>query len=283
MAIWRLKCFYEKFEQGSTLGILVNFGAKNPPHHQAENRCQQCYTTPQSRQFIKSSVYKYLTNNKMTDEQQFQQIAAQLRKPHGEDGLKTAEWMNKGNLHMHRDTISVLNAEAADNILEIGMGNGFYVNEILSKHRSINYTGCDYSELMIEESEKINAELISNGQAKFILSNVDSLPFTDDSFNKIFTINTIYFWDNEIKVLNEIKRVLQPNGKLVIGFRPEHYTVKYPFIKYGFKQFSKEDALKLLSDSGFADADAFENREPDFDMNGEVMKMENVVVVAIKK
>lgn len=38
LAIWRLTCFYETFEQGSTVGILLNFCAKNPPHRQAEKR-----------------------------------------------------------------------------------------------------------------------------------------------------------------------------------------------------------------------------------------------------
>jgi ubiquinone/menaquinone biosynthesis C-methylase UbiE len=190
--------------------------------------------------------------------------------------------MSKGNQRIIHDTLSILNAEADDSILEIGMGNGFFVNEILSKHRSITYTGCDYSELMVEESEKINTEWITKGQAKFILSDVTSLPFSDNSFNKIFTINTIYFWDNEIKVLNELKRVLQPNGKLIIGFRPKHMTEKYAFTKYGFNLFSKEDVVKLLSDNSFSVIDAIENLEPDFDMHGEIMKMENVIVVAIK-
>jgi hypothetical protein len=38
LAIWRLKCFYETFVQDSTVVILLNFCAKNPPHRQAENR-----------------------------------------------------------------------------------------------------------------------------------------------------------------------------------------------------------------------------------------------------
>jgi hypothetical protein len=38
LAIWRLKCFYETFVQGSTAVILLNFCAENPPHRQAENR-----------------------------------------------------------------------------------------------------------------------------------------------------------------------------------------------------------------------------------------------------
>jgi len=41
LAIWRLKCFYETFVQGSTAVILLNMRAKNPPHRQAENRWQQ--------------------------------------------------------------------------------------------------------------------------------------------------------------------------------------------------------------------------------------------------
>jgi len=41
LAIWRLKCFYEKFVQGSTAVILFNFCAKNPPHRQAESRYAQ--------------------------------------------------------------------------------------------------------------------------------------------------------------------------------------------------------------------------------------------------
>jgi hypothetical protein len=38
LAIWRLPCFNETFVQGSTVVILLNFCAKNPPHRQAENR-----------------------------------------------------------------------------------------------------------------------------------------------------------------------------------------------------------------------------------------------------
>jgi hypothetical protein len=38
LAIWRLKCFYETFVQGSTAVILLNYCAENPPHRQAEKR-----------------------------------------------------------------------------------------------------------------------------------------------------------------------------------------------------------------------------------------------------
>ncbi|MBI3258210.1 MAG: class I SAM-dependent methyltransferase [Ignavibacteriae bacterium] len=216
------------------------------------------------------------------DEQQLQQTASQLRRPHGEDGIKIAEFMNKGNRTINLNTISVLNPEPHDNILEIGMGNGFFVPEIVSKHPGIHYTGCDFSELMVEESEKLNSEWTAKGQAKFVLSDIASLPFDNNSFTKIFTINTIYFWDDVSIVLNGIKRILKSEGKFIVGLRPKHQAEKYPFIKYGFKLFSKEDIATLFEENGLTVSQIIEQREPDFDMNGEIMTMEHLIVVGQK-
>lgn len=218
----------------------------------------------------------------MADEQKFKNLAAQLRKPGGDDGIKTGEMMSNGNRPIIFDTFRALDAQANDNILEIGMGNGFYVREILEKSDYIQYTGCDYSELMVLESEKLNEDSISKGRAKFMQANITALPFDSNVFNKIFTINTIYFWDDENAALSEVKRVLQPGGSFVIGFRPKHQSEKYPFTKYGFNQFSKEEVAKLLSENGFSIVDIFENQEPPFEMNGLIMETENVVVVAGK-
>lgn len=217
----------------------------------------------------------------MTTEE-LQSTAAQLRQPSGEEGIKTADWMNKGNLYFNMDTLKVVDATVNDNILEIGMGNGFFVKDILNIHPSIHYTGCDFSELMVEESEKINTEWIEKKQANFIEADAASLPFENSSFNKIFTINTIYFWENPHKVLSEINRVLQENGKFIIGIRPKHQMEKYPFTQFGFQLYSKETLSEILSQNGFKILEIIENKEPDFENNGLVFKMENVIAVCEK-
>lgn len=57
LAIWRLKCFYEKFVQGSTAVILLNFCAKNPPHRQAEKRWAQLADSALWKRFIRRILY----------------------------------------------------------------------------------------------------------------------------------------------------------------------------------------------------------------------------------
>jgi ubiquinone/menaquinone biosynthesis C-methylase UbiE len=216
------------------------------------------------------------------DESSLQQIAAQLRHPHGEAGIQTGEWMNRGNVHINNDTLKILDATAADNILEIGMGNGFFVHKIVEKDKSIQYTGADFSEVMIKEAQRINTVWINNGQAQFVLTDVTSLPFKDNGFNKVFTINTIYFWGDAVKILAQIKRVLQPNGKLIITLRPKRQMKNYPFTKYGFTMFSKEEVEKLLIENGFTNVHAHEMQEPDFELNGEMVKMESLIIESVK-
>lgn len=190
--------------------------------------------------------------------------------------------MNKGNLRINRDAIRALHPAAGDNILEIGMGNGAFVKEITSVDASVKYTGCDYSELMVKEAEKINSDDITNSRASFYHSVADTLPFPDSSFNKIITVNTIYFWDDTHKTLEELKRVLKPKGKIFIVVRPKRQMTQFAFVKYGFTPYSKEELIALIHTNGLTVIDTIENPEPDSDLNGTLYKMENLIVIAQK-
>lgn len=216
------------------------------------------------------------------DETSARSIAGQLRKPEGNDGIRTALMMNEGNAQMNRDTIRHLAPSENDRILELGMGNGRFVSEIISLHRSIHYTGVDFSGTMIEEATRLNADAMQNGQVNFILAAAANLPFADAAFNKIFTVNTIYFWDNEMQVLQELYRVLVPGGQLIITLRPGYQMEKYPFTKYGFKLFSKEDIEKLMKAAGFLSIESFNHEEPDFKVDGKKFSMHNMVIKGIK-
>lgn len=231
-------------------------------------------------QSLKKATYLSTLKISNMNETTYQQIASQLRKPEGEEGIKTGEWMNRGNELMNKAAIAALQIANNDRILEIGMGNGFFVKDIVSVHESVKYVGCDFSDIMTKEAEKNNLVWVENEQAEFRMADVNELPFEDGRFNKILTINTVYFWEEMSNALSEIKRVMTNKGKLVIALRPKHQMEKYPFTKYGFNMFSKEDICRELENNGFIIESVVENKEPDFELNGEVMRMENMVLVA---
>ncbi|MEO5641884.1 MAG: class I SAM-dependent methyltransferase [Bacteroidia bacterium] len=214
------------------------------------------------------------------NEETFQSIAAQLRQPHGEYAIEVGQKMNEGNLHINLNTIEALRLTANDNVLELGMGNGFFVKNILSVDHSIHYTGCDFSEVMVNEAIKCNENFIQAGRAVFHFANASQLPFTGVTFNKIFTINTLYFWEDVNAVLAGIKKVLQSGGELFISIRPKYVMEHYPFTKYGFSMFSKDELKDLVTANGFHKAEIIEMDEPSQEINGEMLIVKTLIVRA---
>ncbi|MBX2841181.1 MAG: class I SAM-dependent methyltransferase [Flammeovirgaceae bacterium] len=216
------------------------------------------------------------------DEQTLKIIAQQLRKPEGEHANAVGNKMNDGNKVINLQTIAAMGTKAHDYILEIGMGNGFFVKDLFKINKNITYSGCDYSAEMVAEAEKNNKNLIVQKKAEFILSNGENLPFEKEIFDQVMTINTLYFWENPKPYFEEIRRVLKEEGKLIIGIRPKSVMKGYPFVKYGFNMFSKEELIALLSQNKFEIEKVEENIEPDQENEGIKFKVENLIAVARK-
>ncbi|MEO7310153.1 MAG: class I SAM-dependent methyltransferase [Chitinophagaceae bacterium] len=217
------------------------------------------------------------------DEETLKAIAGQLRQPKGEYAIQVGEKMNEGNLHINLYTIEALRLATNNNILEIGMGNGFFVKDIFINDNTITYTGCDFSEIMVDQACKLNDQFIKNEQVNFLVANAEKLPFDQEIFDKVFSVNTIYFWDNPVLVLLEIHRVLKPDGQITISIRPKSVMEHYPFVKFGFAMFTKDDLIKLLIGNNFKVIDILEKVEPEQEINGEKMTVETLLISAVKQ
>lgn len=218
----------------------------------------------------------------MMDEETLRHIAAQLRQPHGEDAVQVGLNMNEGNHHINLIAIEALQAQPGGHILEIGMGNGMFVRNLFSMYDGIHYTGCDASDVMVQEAHVHNTQLTQDGSAGFLEGRVENLPFENETFDQVFSVNTIYFWDDQATALSEIRRVLKPEGQLLIAIRPRKRMQDYPFTAYGFTMFSKEELTALLSENQFEVLEVVEKDEPDHIINGEKMMLEALIVLAKK-
>ncbi|MFQ6600834.1 class I SAM-dependent methyltransferase [Flavobacterium sp. C3NV] len=184
-------------------------------------------------------------------QEELQAIASQLKHPTGEKGIEMGNMMNETNINMTRHSIQNLQIEAGNKILELGHGNAGHVEFIFEQAENIKYYGLEMSELMFQEARQINRNYVSQKQAFFSIYDGNTIPFEDNSFNKVFTVNTIYFWQEPEKLLSEIYRVLQSKGILCITFAEESFMKQLPFTQFEFELYSTEKAEKLIGKSSF--------------------------------
>jgi ubiquinone/menaquinone biosynthesis C-methylase UbiE len=188
--------------------------------------------------------------HEMTEEQ-LKELAAQLSCPAGEEGLKLAEMMHGNNIGMTTAAIETLGIGNGDRILELGHGNAAHVAKILEAGANVNYTGLEISEDMHREGQRQNAEAISGGRAEFALYDGSHIPFAGHSFDGILTVNTIYFWEDHLQLLQEIFRVLKPGGIVALAYAQKEFMRHLPFTKYGFTLFGDDEIAKLVGRTGF--------------------------------
>ena len=150
----------------------------------------------------------------------------------------------------------------------------------MSAAKNVKYSGCDFSETMIKEATALNKSFATS--AKFMLSNADHLPFEDGYFDKVFTVNTIYFWGNAVVTLAEISRVLKPGGMLIVTRRPKNVMDNLPVVKYGFTTFTIEDVVGLLSENSFEVYYVKEYDDTDIKMNEQTYKNSFIIIKAKK-
>ncbi|CAH0159990.1 class I SAM-dependent methyltransferase [Chryseobacterium sp. Bi04] len=208
-------------------------------------------------------------------------LAHNLANPQGEKGIEIGEMMNASNIGMTLESIKALVIEDDECILEIGHGNAAHVKSIISLAHNIRYTGIDISETMYYEARRLNEAF--EDQADFVLYEGSILPFKDQTFNKIFTVNTVYFWENPVAFLNEIYRVLKDDGTFVLTFAQKDFMEKLPFTAYDFKLYNNSEMEELISQSHFKRMKTSEKEEEIKSKTGEETIQRIYTVLTIKK
>jgi len=101
---------------------------------------------------------------------------------------------------------------AGKKVLDIASGSGYGSRHLLDRGAA-KVVGVDNSREAIEYSrEKYRMPGI-----EFIIADAAKLPLKDDIFDIVVSFETIEHLDGQEKFLSEIKRVLKPNGLLVIS------------------------------------------------------------------
>lgn len=114
------------------------------------------------------------------------------------------------NPRSNRMLIEHLGLAADDETLDIGCGPGAAVR---AAGRIVNRAvGVDASPPMIDIARRRSHD----HHTEFVVAGAEHLPFPDDSFTVVWTVQSFHHWMDDVAGIGETRRVLKPGGRFHI-------------------------------------------------------------------
>ena len=147
-------------------------------------------------------------------------VLSNFRHPRGFIGQVTGWIMAIEDRERIAWTVRLLNVQPGDHILEIGFGPGVGIKRLAARTKAGFIAGVDPSDVMVGQASQRNAAALKTGRVALNLGVVERLPYGEQQFDKVFTINSFHTWTDALSGLHEVQRVLKPGGIIAIVEQP---------------------------------------------------------------
>ena len=179
------------------------------------------------------------------------------RRPEGEAGRAMLARMNESHARLVDWGLSHIDLHAGDTVLDIGCGGGNTLARMAERVTEGHLVGIDYAETSVEASRAFNAPLIEAGRMEILHGSVEHLPFADEHFDAVVTVESFYFWPNPEECLKEVARVIKKGGTFLLLAEiyerddlPE--SIREKIAGYALTNPTPEEFERLFRAAGFA-------------------------------
>ena len=177
-------------------------------------------------------------------------IAKQFAKPEGIAGKLSTLLMNIGNQSLYHSVWSQLPRNKSKHILDVGYGNGYLLKKLLRNDYQ-HVTGLEISSDMQNlVAEKLRYD-IDQQRCQLILSPLETVIFSEQQFDVIYSINTIYFWTSLEAGLSKLYQSVNDQGRVILAFYDRRLLMKLPSTKYGFHMYENQFIEEQIRYCGF--------------------------------
>ena len=132
-------------------------------------------------------------------------------RPEGMLGKIILNSMNSGHTPISKWGLRHYDWKPNTDALDIGCGGGMNVKRLLKLCPQGRIAGIDISDESVKKSRQINQKYLGK-RCSIKSGSADAIPYGDGKFDVVTAFETIYFWPDIKKSLNEVQRVLKPGG-----------------------------------------------------------------------
>jgi len=168
--------------------------------------------------------------------------------------------------HHHSDiteqTHAIMDLQPADRVLDLGCGTGWASRRIARVATQGEVVGLDVADEMLRRAEQTSAGL---SNVRYVWGSAEKIPAPDNQFTKVLSVESFYYYGDQGKALDELRRVMAPGGRLFILinlYKDNHYSLRWVTeLKVPVKALSEAEYIALLRHHGFTNVEA--QRIPD--------------------
>ncbi len=110
-----------------------------------------------------------------------------------------------------QETINRLDINPHQRVLDLGCGTGTLIQYLLHLVPEAKFVGLDPSVEMLNIAKQKLPDSV-----ELRVGSANHLPFPNESFDVVISTNAFHYFRNPSQAIQEAKRILKPNGRLVI-------------------------------------------------------------------
>ncbi len=162
------------------------------------------------------------------------------------------ESMERGHRPVGEQAIERMRIPSNARVLDVGCGSGWASRLLAGLANKGSVTGIDISDEMVRVARETSA---SFPNLDFETASAEQLPFSDNEFTHAFSMESLYYYADIARALEEIHRVLKPAGVFVavvdLYWENEATHQWVDTLKVPVELLSVDDYRSLLTDAGF--------------------------------
>ncbi len=180
-------------------------------------------------------------------------LSGQLGGPSGPLGSLVARMLNKGNGPDIGAAVEALGLTGSEEVADIGFGGGLGLELLLDQTRDGGRVhGVEPSPDMLKRARKAHPADVATGRLALHEAGMESLPIADGALEGWISLNTVYFVADLPTGFAELRRVLAPSGRGVLGIADPEWMAQQAFTKFTFTVRPMTDVVAALRAAGLS-------------------------------